>query len=183
MALANWIWSGVPSLIVQMCPSPTWRSARSIRKLSNASRWLNKRQNNINSLSRKLSRSARSVSSLFCARLSATKTSRCSCLAHRILNFHPCFFLCRRLRAGCHYQSWGRVRVGATDFRRHKKVWFSHDRNSADRGDCSNLFAPMCLLSFPPQSQAAKTIATTLARSRNITYLPSGNNMLLSVPV
>lgn len=31
--------------------------------------------------------------------------------------------------------------------------------------------------------EAAKTIAATLARSRNVTYLPSGNNMLLNVPI
>jgi len=31
--------------------------------------------------------------------------------------------------------------------------------------------------------EAAKNIATTLSRSRNVTYLPSGNKMLLNVPV
>lgn len=105
----------VPSLIVQMCPSPTWRSARSIRKLSNASRWLNKRQNNINSLSRKLSRSERSVSSLFCARLSATKTIRYSCLAQPDLELSFMVFLmstltCRlplsELRASPSRRNW-----------------------------------------------------------------------------
>lgn len=30
--------------------------------------------------------------------------------------------------------------------------------------------------------EAAKDIAATVARSRNITYLPSGNNMLLNLP-